>query len=476
MPKAGLVVRDATKDMRGLPAQVRHADPLDALIERVRPIAARSVDALQVAASLESSGVTDRAARVEFGYADVFDLAAEICRRVDRAAEPPRPGTSRRRATELRDVSHGALYLVPVLVFPAVFAVLGQRPLVPAFVLVGGFCWVWSGVTAWSAYRLLGEGRQRSMGALLRWSALAGLLLTVAGAAVGAIVTGAGAALIAMAAAQMAFQLAATILVLHRREGLLLVAMAPAAVAAVGYLAAGPRLLPVAVGTAAGAVALSFGVAVWQTFGGGGADRPLLPALRRQLRPGAAVLAFTALSAAYFLYPQARYLTERFDVTVAVLPVIAGMGVVEWRARRFGVDARALLVRVHHPRDFATRVRRLLLVGLGSCLLLVAALAAVLLSVLARTGRLSAAGAIMAAAGVALAGAYFLGFLLANMSRYGWLCGSLLLCLGAYAAGDALAGGGALGGTTAFLGATLLLLLLYLTALAGSVGDARRHR
>src|SRR5262245_32941460 len=53
-------------------------DPVDELVDGVRPVLRGAVDALQVAAVLEAEGVTDRVARVQYGYADVFDLAYDV--------------------------------------------------------------------------------------------------------------------------------------------------------------------------------------------------------------------------------------------------------------------------------------------------------------------------------------------------------------------------------------------------------------
>ena len=68
---------------RGRPSAA--VDPLDALVDPAgRAGGPPAVDALQVAALLEADGVTDRAARVEYGYADVFALADEVYRRLGR--------------------------------------------------------------------------------------------------------------------------------------------------------------------------------------------------------------------------------------------------------------------------------------------------------------------------------------------------------------------------------------------------------
>lgn len=477
MPRARVVAKDATMDLKELPEQVGFADPFEAVLERARPMATRAVDALQVTAWLESNGVTDRGARVEFGYADVFELAQEIFSRVDRAADKPTPASRSRRFTPPREVGHGALYLLPTSVLPASFALLGHQTMMIWVVLVAAFCWIWSGMSAWLAYHLLGTGRPGLAGRLLRWSSLFGLPVIAAAATAVAIGVGVGLGLVAIAVIQMAYQMAATTLVFYHREGLAFAAMMPSAAVGICYLIAGQLLMPMAVWVGVGSIVFTFVLAVWQTVGRRrGFESPLRQALGGQLRPFCWVLAFTALSAAFFLYPQVPYLHGRFDVTIACLPLIVGMGVVEWRAHRFGNDTRALLARVAQPKQFTIRVWLLVLRGLGICLGAVSVAAAGLLGVLIWIGRFSTAGAAMAGACVLLAGAYFLGFLLSNMGRYGWLCGSMLLCLGVYAVAAAAMAGRTSSGTTAFLAASALLVGLYLAALAASVGQAKRHR
>jgi hypothetical protein len=190
------------------------------------------------------------------------------------------------------------------------------------------------------------------------------------------------------------------------------------------------------------------------------------------------VVAYAALSAAYLLHAQARHMLDGFDVPIAGVPLIMGMGVVEWRAKRFGEQARALLTRVRYPRQFVTRIWMLLAANIAVCLGAVTLLGATLLIGLSATHRLSSAGVAMTAASVLLAGAYFLAFLLAGMARYGWLCGSLAVCLAIHVAVvSALQPElSRLGDTTVFLGSTLLLFLLFLAALKGRLGQARSHR
>lgn len=489
MPKARVVAQDVTSDVAGLPAKVGYADPFDALVDEMRPVALRSVDTMQVAASLESAGVTDRAARVRFGYADVFDLADEVCRRVGPGSDQPYPRRARNWTAELRDIGHGLLYLLPGAAFPIAFGALGRQTLVVGVLVAATLGWVWSGVTAWLAYQMLGDGKPGCAGRLLRWSSLAALpVAALTGAAV-ARVTGTSYGVVVLAVAQMTYQMAITTLVFYRREVLAFVSMTPALMAGIGYAFGGADVLPTATGLCLASLGLALAVALKQTTSQptsrptsqpgdqpGGSDPPLSLALRQKFRPLLPMLAFIMLSAAFFLIPQGRHLLGQSDIAIAFIPVIAGMGVVEWRARLFGDAARTLLTRVGHPRQFVVRVWGLVLSGLAICLVSVSALAAVLITVLDRTGQLTPAIGFMATAGVLLAGAYYLGFLLANLGRFRELCGSLLVCAGSYAASGLVTGGDMRRDTTALLAATTALILLYLAALAGCVGQAQRHR
>jgi hypothetical protein len=368
------------------------------------------------------------------------------------------------------------LYLLPATIFPAVLAVLGPGPLLLALIVAGGIGWVWAGGATWLASRLLGREHPGSAGRALRLAALTGPPVTAAVSAGLVAATGTGYGLVVLAAGQTAYQLASSVLVFYRREGWLFAVMLPAAAAGVWYaLAGGPRLPAIA--AAATAVVVGYALALWQTTGRAGveAEPTLRAGLRGELGMFPVVLLYTALSAGYLLHAQARYVQNRFDIAIAMVPLMLGMGVVEWRAQRFVDQVRLLLRRVRYPHEFAPRARRALASGLLASVTGVGLLALGLLALLHDAGVLTPEGVLMAAASVLLGGAYFLGFLLANLDRYGWLCGTLGLCLAAHAATRAVAVT-PLVDTLALLASAALLVLLHLYALSGLLGEARYHR
>jgi hypothetical protein len=474
-------------------------DPLDDLVARLRPTVATAVDALQVAAVLEAEGISDRSARVEYGFADVFRLAEEVFGRLGphRMIGAPKRRGPRPPVSAPREIFHGALYLLPTAVFPAMLALVGRASLVTGLVLAGGTAWIMAGAASWAAYRLLGAGHPAGADRVLRWSAFGGLPVAAALGAGVVAVTGGGYVTVVLAVGQMAYQMASTLLMFYRRELWLLPVMAPAVVTGAGYLVAGPVLLPVTVGTGVASVVLAFALGIAETVGTdrsdpadpGGRAGPAGPAgrggepaphlaLGEDLPTLPWVAAYAALSAMYLLHAHTPYLLGRLDIALAAAPLIVGMGVVEWRARRFGELARALPARVRLPAEFGAAVWRYLLGGLGCCTGVVALLAVGMLVAVGLWRSVSPAGVVMTAAYAVLAGAYFLGFLLAERARYGWLCGALAVATALHLTARMFVAGpsGPLVDAVWYLGSAALLQVLFLAGLAPIVGQVWRYR
>ncbi|MEU7907656.1 hypothetical protein [Actinoplanes sp. NPDC049118] len=466
-------------------------DPLDDLVERVRPTLSQAVDSLHVAAALEADGLTDRGARVEYGYQDVFALSTEVYRRL--GPRLPRPRDVRVRGNRswresLRLISHGPLYVLPCTAFPAVLAIVGRRSLVLGLVFAGVLGWVYAGVASHAAYRMLGLGRPRAAGRIL---IVATLTVPVAGAAAGAglvWLTGGGVALVAMITCQVAYQLTSTVMVFYRREPWLALVMTPAFLIGVAYLILGSGLRPWSAAVAAGCVVAAFllavVIAVRRARAAAMAEPPLRAALRPEVPALVGVGAYGLCSAVLLLHAAAPYLLGSLDVAIAAAPLILTMGVIEWRAERFRPQAAALMRRVERPRAFVRGIWQLLARETAICLLAPAIPAAAMLAGLYHLGLLSAVGIVMTAAHVALGGAYLLAFLLAGRDRFGWLCWSMLAAIVAHVGIGALLGsapllgrsGPALVDTSLYLGSVLLLQALFVLGLAPILGQAVRYR
>jgi hypothetical protein len=464
-------------------------DPVDDLVARVRPRGGDAVDSLQIAALLEADGVNDRGARVEYGYTDVFDLAEEVYRRLGGTVARLRPleEAERQPGRTWREVSHGLLYLLPSALFPAVVAVVLPQPLVVALVVAGALGWVWAGGTTWLAYQWLNANDTHGAGRVLAWSSAAGIPVAAVAGVVVALATGGGFTAAILVPGVMAYQLASTLLLFYRRELWLAGLMAPAAGAGIAYVVVGRPMLLWALGAVSACVlvALGFGLhqAVWQA-GHAGRDKQARPSKPR-IRVGVflLVLAYTGLSAAFLLHAQAPYLLTNLDVVLACAPLIVAMGVVEWRARHFVERSRRLLGQVRYPSEFVRRVWLLLAANVAVCWLAVAACAAAVLGALHYAGWLGPAGIAMAGAQVALAGAYFLGFILAGHQRYGWLCGALgasilvhLVTAWLFATTAPSPRDAAFIDLALYFGSAVLLQALLVAALVPVLGQARRYR
>ncbi|GIE22549.1 hypothetical protein Ahu01nite_056510 [Winogradskya humida] len=461
-------------------------DPLEELVDRMRPKLARAVDALQVAAALESDGFTDRGAKVEYGFADVFALAVEVYRRLGPPLEQPAAAdTPRTWRAGLRVLAHGPLYALPSAVFPAVLGVLGQRSVVLALTLASALGWLYAGTAAFAAYKLLGGNRPRAAARLLRFATVGA---PFAGAACGFLVvavTGGGWGLVVLAMCQLGYQLAGTVLVFYRREGVQALTMVPAVVFGCAYLLAGPALRTPALVTAAAGVTAAYVAALLLTRNRGDvAEASGLPLLRLQLPGLAGVTWYGLCSAALLLHAEAPYLLNRLDIAAAVAPLILAMGFVEWRAEGFRAAAVRITRLSHRPEDFQRAMRVLIARETLLCLAVPAGLGLVLVAGLALTGWLSAPGVVMIAAHVVLGGAYYSAFLLAGFERFGWLCWSMLAALAVHIGIGAALGAAPLLGRTAhpltdtllYLGSVVALQGLFLYGLSPFAGQVRHFR
>jgi hypothetical protein len=462
-------------------------DATDELVERVRPWAVQAVDALQIAAKLESEGVTDRLAFVRHARADVFDLAEEVHRRLTGGPAPSRsvgaaprrddaPESPRRRT--LRDLSHGLLYLIPSASFPATLALLPGRSLVAVLLLAGAVGWVWSSVASWMAYQFLGARRPGSAARLLRWSTLSAL--PVAGLVGLAVTTATGGSLdlVALAVAMMAYQMASTLLIVYRAELWLGVIMLPAVSGGVAFLVVGPEVAPWALAVAGASVVAALALALARTV----VTTRQAGSHRAVNRPVAStgtvvlVTAYSGLGAVFLLHAQAPYLSTRLDILLAIGPLLAAMGLVEWRVRRYIERGRDLLARVAGMPEFARVMRRRLVLGALGCAAAAGVLAMPVLAGLAAVDLLTGPVLAMAGAATALGGAYFLGFVLASQSRFGTLAAALAVATVAHLAAAALLPASPLADTLTFLGSAVLLGVIELTSLVRTVGQAWRYR
>ncbi len=213
-------------------------DPVDELADRLEDFIAAAVHPDEIAALLESDGLSDDRIRERYGVKNSFALAETLYERVERRyPEPDGPAPDPWRIGLLGCLLRGVVFALPGLAY-----VLGAPlftgpddlglPAGTVPLLAGALCgWAWNQGLAHRAYAWLGLGDRTAARRAL-------LLGAPAGAVLGSLVAlacagGAAPAVVAFAAGQSCYLAAATVLLVMGRERHLLVALAPMAMGAV---------------------------------------------------------------------------------------------------------------------------------------------------------------------------------------------------------------------------------------------------
>ncbi|MET8133792.1 hypothetical protein ABZV24_17825 [Streptomyces sp. NPDC005251] len=228
--------REATRPL--VPGQRRptswaQPDPIDELAENLGESVSAAVHPDEVAALLESDGLSDDQIRERYGVTNSFALAEELFGRVDRAhPEPAGPPHDPWRIGLLGCLLRGIVFALPglgyVLAAPLLAGPEGALGLPAGTVpmLTGALCgWTWNQGLAHRAYTWMGLGDHAAARRALLVGTPVGVLLgsLVAFAAAGS----AGRGAVAFAAGQSGYLGAATVLLVMGRERTLLTALAP---------------------------------------------------------------------------------------------------------------------------------------------------------------------------------------------------------------------------------------------------------
>ncbi|CAL9423247.1 hypothetical protein [Streptomyces sp. enrichment culture] len=213
-------------------------DPVDELADRLEDFIAAAVHPDEIAALLESDGMSDDRIRQTYGVKNSFALAEELYARVDRRPpEPENPVPDPWRTSLLGCLVRGVVFALPGLAYVLGAPLLagpgndlglpaGTVPLL-AGALTG---WTWNQGLSHRAYSWLGLGDRTAARRCLLVGAPVGAVL---GALSALAVTGtADPGALAFAAGQSVYLGAATVLLVMGRERHLLYALLPMAVAA----------------------------------------------------------------------------------------------------------------------------------------------------------------------------------------------------------------------------------------------------
>ncbi|MEU3777485.1 hypothetical protein AB0F11_30685 [Streptomyces sp. NPDC032472] len=212
------------------------ADPMDELAMRLDGFIAAAVHPDEIAAILESDGMTDEHIRLTYGRRDSFDLAEALYARVPRSFPEPEEWTDPWKVSLTACLLRGVIFALPGLAYVLGAPLLEGPPdrlglpagtlTLLAGALIG---WVWDQTLSHRAYSWLGLGDRAAAGRTLLVGAPTGALLGIAAALT---VPGGPPFSYAFAAGQAVYVGAATVLLVLGRERLLFAALAPMAAGA----------------------------------------------------------------------------------------------------------------------------------------------------------------------------------------------------------------------------------------------------
>ncbi|MGW5639041.1 hypothetical protein [Streptomyces sp. NPDC003832] len=197
------------------------------LADRVGP----AVHPYEVAALLESEGLTADVVRERYGHRDIFSLASALYERVPRVFPEPASAPDPWRPDHVRCLLRGALFALPGLAYLLAAPLWHASAHATALVVAGLVSWAWGQALGHRAHLRMAAGRSAAARTLLAGAPLGAALATACAA-----VPARGGPVTLVAAAQSVYLAAAGVLLVLGAEWALLAALSP--------LAAGAAVLP----------------------------------------------------------------------------------------------------------------------------------------------------------------------------------------------------------------------------------------
>jgi hypothetical protein len=333
------------------------------LADRMRPVCREAVDVMEVAAVLESDGVTDALAQSRYGSPDVFHLAERLCADIPRDPSPSVPVDGPWRSRGLEHLLRGALFGLPALCFLAVSGVATGRAAGLLMVVSVLLSWAVGQALAYLGHVRLGWAEQAGAARVLRGGLLAGTAGVLAVIGVLAVALDVPLPVVGIAAAQVVYLLAATVALVLKAELLLLAALAPGVLAAVTGLLIGDgavRSAPVVLGAVVTVLACA-ALAWWVTRG----VRPGVPGRAELVASLPHALFGLSVGGLLLFVPAAQTLPPAGTVVLppsgaaaglaALVPLSISMGLAELLLVRYRVRTHRDLQRATTLREFGRR-------------------------------------------------------------------------------------------------------------------------
>jgi hypothetical protein len=355
---------------------------LDELCQHFLAVCESAVDPLEISSALEFDGITDQAAREQYGFPDIFALAGELYRRVPRHPVEPQPQPDPWAGSPLRPALHGLLYGLPAVCYPAAGGLLAGPHVLPALIVALLASWALSQGLAHVGYLRLGQAGPASAARLLLAGMPAGIAGVTLALAVAGLVLHAPRPPLIFGVGLGAYMLGATVLLILGGERLLLIGLAPGVLGSAAFLLlhrpahlqhadwAALAATPLLVSALAAALAA-------REAGRGGTGALLVPA---ELRAALPSMGFGLVAAGLLVFPDAVGLPggrgANVGAEIASLPLALSMGAAEWLLIWFRRRTQRLLRGTASLPAFAARARLALLAALAQYLLVTAALIA----------------------------------------------------------------------------------------------------
>jgi hypothetical protein len=345
---------------------------------RMAEACAAAVEPLEVAARLETFGLSSRVAVETFGYPDVFSAAHTVYTSIPfQDVEPPRP-TPEPMGRPF-DLLRGALYAIPAIFFTVL--VSGFRIPTRWWVLPVGLTVAWglSQAVAVIGWALRGRTDDRSDSLLACSSILATAAVCLGVAVVLRSTLGGTEACVVVAVALGAYIAASGVLLFHRAE-----------------LFLGLAMLPAAIGSILGLGAISRESSAWCVVASAGlvllaALRPIvwgrwqLPTLSSTDWQRAGQFLVYGLGCGLLTSVVVGFGTGGTGagdaIVIAVVPLLLTLGLMEWHLRSFRSRAIAALSTSTDLATFARRVHLAIIRSVGTYVVALIALSVVVLLV-----------------------------------------------------------------------------------------------
>ena len=373
IPRPQVVIGQRVRPVVGLDfAELRSQYPLAVLSRDHDTVCTHAVDSAEIAASLESAGLNDRMVREEYRVGNVFELSRQLYNLVPRRAGVLTPASDPWYFPRTRHLGRGVLYALPMLPYAAVLRLLHVSTAIIVTLLVGNVAAMalTQGVSH-LAHSLKGHGAPGSAARLLRPAMLFAVLLAIGFGALASFTDVLPRAAVAIAAGQLVYVVAATVLLIFDRDRLLLCSLVPLAIGSALAVAIPPDRVSLRVlevfGGAIGIAVATVMVMAWtttravirqapnerlMTVSAGDVKSALLHGLYGALT--AALLMFAVLD----IMSSAGQHNVSSIVGIGMLPLAASLGFAEMQLYAFRSDCTALLHRVQGLGTFAKGVRR----------------------------------------------------------------------------------------------------------------------